>query len=353
MYRNDFYRFSINTQSDLRVNSHYGYGKSLIDIKNSLTKAKVKNLRFIVEHNSPKSNVQMYYGPHPVHNSHYAHQYKIHMGQVESSRFEFHKVNIYNSVDEFWTASEWGKLAAANSGVNPDKVFVYHHGLNVDQYPAYLRGKRNKLRFLHIDSGSPRKRSDLVEDAFNILFSENKDIELTLKYSHGRHGGKSWLNEDLLAKGGTWVRPGTRHINETMSQEELIALIHFHDVLVYPSEGEGFGLIPLEALATGMPVISTHEWAPYAYFFSEGHLASELKRSEIDWGYNKVGESTITSVDNVFAAMKFFYENIETLSNTFFDRSYQVKEDFDWNFITTSFFEKVVDRVGDLMLIRK
>lgn len=341
------YRFSINTQSDLRVNSHYGYGKSLVEIKDSLRRSKINNERVVVEHNSDRSKYQMYYGPHPVHNSHYGHQFKIHMSQTESDRFESHKVIAYSNADEFWTASDWGRKAAINSGISEEKVFVYHHGIYSDLYPSKIRGKNDKVRFLHIDSGSPRKRSDIVEEAFNIFYQKNKDIELTLKYSHSPHKGKSWEREDTLLLGGDWIRPGTRHINETLSQHEMLALMHYHDVLVYPSEGEGFGLIPLEALATGMPVISTYQWAPYKKFFPEGHLESEIKQSTIDWGYNKVGNGTITSVESVLNSMIFFRDNIKNISDGFYSRSEAVKSEYDWMNITPNFFTKFFNRVQD------
>lgn len=341
------YRFSINTQADLRVNAHYGYGKSLIEIKDTLRRIEVNGNKFIVDHNSERAKVQMYYGPHPVHNAHFPHQFKIHMSQTESDRFEDHKVAAYSAADEFWTANEWGAEAAVRSGIPEEKVFVFHHGIFPDRYPAKLRGQRDKVRFLHIDSGSPRKRSDLVEDAFNTLYKNNKDIELTLKYSHSPHGGRSWHDEDVLKNGGDWVRPGTRHINETLSQDELISLMHFHDVLVYPSEGEGFGLIPLEALATGMPVISTHEWAAYAHFFPEGKLESEIKPSSIEWGYSKIGNGTISDVDSVASKMDEFFDNIENISEAFMARSESVKNEFDWMNKTKEFFEKSVERIGE------
>lgn len=342
------YRFSINTQADLRVNSHYGYGKSLIEIKESLRRTKINNRVIVVEHNSPRAYAQLYYGPHPIEISggraHHKNQYRVHMSQTESDALHSHKVLAYSSVDEFWTASEWGKQAAVNSGVPEGKIHVYHHGIFSEKYPSYLRGKRKKIRFLHIDSGSRRKRSDLVEQAFNILYEKNKNIELTLKYSHDPHGGESWLKEETLTHRGNWIRPGTRHINETLSHDEMISLIHFHDVLVYPSEGEGFGLIPLEALSTGMPVISTHEWAPYSNYFLEGHLESRIDYSNHDWGYPKIGKGTITSIDSIVYKMQDFIENIKNYSNIYFDRSNLVKNEYDWMNITPIFFEKFFER---------
>jgi glycosyltransferase involved in cell wall biosynthesis len=48
--------------------------------------------------------------------------------------------------------------------------------------------------------------------------------------------------------------------------EELVNLYHRHHVLIYPTWGEGFGFIPAQALASGMPVITTYPWAEYKEF---------------------------------------------------------------------------------------
>jgi glycosyltransferase involved in cell wall biosynthesis len=345
-------RISLNTQSDLRSNSHYGYGKSFIEIQKAFRNYYYNGERMLVDFNNSRTNVQMYYGPHPTHNSHYPNQYKIHMSQIESTKFEKHKVEAYSSADEFWTASEWGRNAAINSGIDEKRVFVYHHGIDPNIYNAFLRGKKEKIRFLHIDSGSPRKRSDLVEHAFNEIYKKNKDIELTLKYSHQPHGDKGWLSEDVLRNSGNWIRPGTRHINETLSQEEMIALINFHDVLVYPSEGEGFGMIPLEALATGMPVISTHEWAPYYKYFESGHIESDIKPSTINWGYHKEGSATIAKMDSIVDKMNLFIDNIDSLSLSYFNQVDEIKEEYSWQNKTNLFLDKTINRLGKDLFTR-
>lgn len=339
-------RMSLFTQGDLRSNSHYGYGKSFIKIQESFRKFNYNGEKINIEYNSPRSKIQMYYGPHPVHNSHYDHQFKIHMSQIEANRLEKHKTDAYNSADEFWTANYWGASAAINSGVDKNKVFVYEHGIDSSEVIPMLRGKRNKVRFLHIDSGSPRKRSDLVEDAFNILYKNNKDIELTLKYSHSPHGNESWLDEKVLEKRGNWIRPGTRHINETLSLEEMKSLINFHDVLVYPSEGEGFGLIPLECLVTGMPTISTYEWCSYSNYLHEGKINSKIEPSKINWGYNKEGKAVISTIDSVADRMQYFIDNIESLSNKFYNQVDLIKNEYTWENKTNKFLTNFIDRVG-------
>ncbi len=339
-------RMSLYTQSDLRTNSHYGYGKSFIKIQDSFRKYLYNGEKINIEWNSPRSKIQMYYGPHPIEKAHYSHQFKIHMSQHESTRIFPHKIKAYSEADEAWTANQWGADSMINSGVPKEKVFVYEHALDKKEYVRLLRGKKDKIRFLHIDSSSPRKRSDLVEKAFNVLYENNKNIELTLKYSHAPHLGKSWLSEETLRNSGNWIRPGTRHINETLTQEEMISLINYHDVLVYPSEGEGFGMIPLEALATGMPVISTHEWASYSKYFIDEAIESEIKATVTNWGYEKVGNAVVPIFDSIVDRMQNVIDNIETLSNKYYNQVEDIQKEYTWENKTKIFLDSFIDRVG-------
>jgi glycosyltransferase involved in cell wall biosynthesis len=42
-----------------------------------------------------------------------------------------------------------------------------------------------------------------------------------------------------------------------VSEEEVVAQYRRHDLLVFPSTYEGFGLVVLEAMSQGLPVIAT------------------------------------------------------------------------------------------------
>jgi len=339
-------RMSLYSQGDLRVNNHYGYGKTFIKIQDSFRKYRYNGEQIHIEWNSPRSKIQMYYGPHPVEDAHYSHQYKIHMSQHEATRIFPHKVKAYSEADEAWTANKWGAESMINSGVPEEKVFIFEHALDAEEFIPFMRGKKDKIRFLHIDSGSPRKRSDLVEKAFDILYKKYDNIELTLKYSHAPHLGKSWFEEDTLTTSGNWVRPGTRHINETISQEEMKSLINFHDVLVYPSEGEGFGMIPLEVMATGMPVISTHEWCSYSKYLINEAIESEIKESEIDWGYPKIGSGVIAKFDSIVDRMEYAINNIEKISNKYYGQVEDIKSEYTWENKTKEFLDSFIGRVG-------
>lgn len=341
-------RFSLNTQDDMKFNTHYGYGKSFLEIQKAFRNYSNNGERFLVEYNSSRAKTQMYYGPDPVEWAHHKGQYRIHMSQHESTMIVPHKVRAYTvDCEEVWTANAWGAQSMINSGVPEDRIHVYEHGIDPNLYKPFVRGQNDKIRFIHIDSSSPRKRSDLVEKAFNAIYPKYKDrIELTLKYTHAPHSGRNWFDKDVLKNSGNWLRPGTRHINETLSDKEMTSLINYHDVLVYPTEGEGFGMIPLEVMATGMPVISTHEWCSYSKYLMEEAIESEIKEPKISWGYPRLGKGVIANFESIVAQMENAIENIDSISQKYYNQAPTILKDYSWQNKTNLFLDSLINRLG-------
>ncbi len=105
---------------------------------------------------------------------------------------------------------------------------------------------------LHVGTIEPRKNLSRLLEAFQPLLAEWPDLKLLLV------GKKGWLYDDFFAKlqglglSEQVIFPG--YIAET----DLPALYQLATLFVFPSLYEGFGLPPLEAMACGTPVISSH-----------------------------------------------------------------------------------------------
>lgn len=344
-------RISVNYTPGLRNENFMGYGNSFQYILSEMKKYAFNEERLQVDIRNARAPVSFYYGTDPVENAFYSGQYRIHMSQHESTMIENHKVHAYtNDCEEAWTANFWGADAMINSGVPEDKVFVFEHGVDGNIYTPRKRGRGGKVRFLHVDSGSPRKRSDLVLKAFQAAFGNNSDYELTLKYSWNSDYVSyvnNWSDKKMLESGGEWIKSNVRQIKEIVYPKDIVSLYHFHDVLVYPSEGEGFGLIPLEALATGMPVISTAEWCSYAKFFNENKIDATVGPGKTEWGYPYRGNIVNPKVDSIVDLMKYCAENIEKQSDKFFNQYEQVIFEYNWGKKTKDAFDGLMARLPE------
>jgi glycosyltransferase involved in cell wall biosynthesis len=134
----------------------------------------------------------------------------------------------------------------------PIRVHRVPLGVDVEQSPfvkrTFQRGKE-KFRVLHTasESANRRKGADVAYEAFRIAFEGQDDVELVLR---------SRLNSFM--PGPHAADPRVIRMHGAIDNEERARIYQSAHVLLYPSRGEGFGLIPLEALATGLPSIVSH-----------------------------------------------------------------------------------------------
>lgn len=337
-------RFSISAHPHVRKSgSYFGYAYAYNEIKRYF-EIYLKELGVKLELNTPKSNAQLYFGS--PHGFFYPHQYKIQMTQWESTMVPPHWKDHAKGYDEWWTANEFGKQAFINSGIPEEKLHVFEHGVDASVWTPKLRGQNDVIRFLHIDSGSPRKRADIAKEAFKRAFGNNLDYEITFKYSHIKSSGVDWNNQETMAEHGDWEDGNIRHIRENMDLQDLVKLYHYHDVIVYPSEGEGFGMIPMQALATGMPVISTGRWCSYERYLNGNVIESSLGQSGIKETYTRFGDVVLPSLDSAIDIMKKVAADIKEESQTFYKQIPQVVNDYSWYSLSKKAIDGLISRVG-------
>lgn len=338
------YRMSVYAHPHVRKSgSYFGYAYAYQEIEKHIRNYSYNGMQLYVDSNSPKSKVQLYFGSPP--GFFFPHQYKIQMTQWESTKVPPSWVDLARGYDEWWTANPFGANAFVNAGVPKEKVHVYEHGVDHQFWSPKKRGENNVIRFLHIDSGSPRKRGDLVFNAFKAAFGNSLDYELTLKYSHYPASGVDWNIPHVMENHGEWDQ-NVRHIRENMDIRHLLSLFHYHDVLVYPSEGEGFGMIPLQALATGMPVISTGIWCSYENLLNGNVIESKLGISDIVENYVRYGEVVLPSFDSTVYLLKNIVENFDIQSKVFLNQVDRVKTEYDWQYRTDLVMDGLISRIG-------
>lgn len=327
-----------------RSGSYFGYAYTYEEIQKHLRNYKYQNEKISLDINGPKSQVQLYYGS--PDGFFYDHQYKIQMTQWESTLVPPHWVDHAKRYDEWWTANQFGADAFINAGIPAEKIHIFEHGVDASVWTPYKRNRKDVIRFLHVDSGSPRKRGSLAVEAFKKAFGNSLNYEITLKYSHHSQSESDWNDETVLAERGRWESSNIRHIEENLTLEQLVSLFKFHDILIYPSEGEGFGLIPLQALATGMPVISTGQWCSYEKFLNGNVIESTLGQSPVVETYTRFGDVVLPEIDSMIYLMKKAVEDFENQSNIFYNQIEQVTTEYNWQTRTDDAIDRLIGRIG-------
>jgi ADP-heptose:LPS heptosyltransferase/glycosyltransferase involved in cell wall biosynthesis len=166
----------------------------------------------------------------------------------ETDRLPTSWFGVINQYDKLLVPCNGLVKVARDSGVRIP-IEVVPLGIDPKVWRYKEREKERPFRFIFYASaiGAGRKGGSLVVDCFNELFGGRKDVELILKSTAA--GG---IDESKLG-------PNIRVIVERYTAEEMLRLLHGADCFLFPSRGEGFGLPPREAMASGMPVIAT-DW---------------------------------------------------------------------------------------------
>ena len=341
--------FSIHTDQHIKdANGIFGYSYGYNNIVKHFNNFTYYGKQMQVVDNDPSAQIQMFYMEpewhHPVtghdfrqpgFKKHHDHQYKINGTYLEATIAWDWWIPTMKTFDEIWVGNQFSADAVANSGVETP-TFVFELGVD-DMWKPFKRGGRDKIRFLHVDSDSPRKRADLVEKAFIALFKDRNDITLTLKY----HGNDGYSVMDLFK---TDELSNIKKIYKTLSQSDMVELYHNHDILIYPTEGEGFGLIPLQALATGMPVISTSRWCSYEKYLGNNIIESTLGKTQHS-GYH-TGEVIIPSFESTVELMRKVVDNFDTQCDYYYKQAPKVIKEYNWQSQCDKMLKSLIKRKG-------
>jgi glycosyltransferase involved in cell wall biosynthesis len=125
-------------------------------------------------------------------------------------------------------------------GIPGDRIRVAHLGVDADAYTPQL-GARDEF-VLYPARGWKHKNHARLIEAMRLVRAERPDMRLVLT------GG----GLDSLGELPEWV-----DVRGLVSGDELRELYRSAAVLAFPSLYEGFGLPPLEAMASGCPVAAT------------------------------------------------------------------------------------------------
>jgi glycosyltransferase involved in cell wall biosynthesis len=147
-------------------------------------------------------------------------------------------------------------------GLVSKKIDVVPEGVDASIYHPFFRVQRSKteenktFRFLMLGKYEERKGYQQLFSAFKSAYQNDAAVELIIKADYFINAEKKHF--ELLRCIDEYGLKNTRIIHGKMSQQDMMALYASADVFVFPARAEGWGLPLIEALAAGLPVISTN-----------------------------------------------------------------------------------------------
>ena len=229
--------------------------------------------------------------------------------------------------NEIWTTSNFVKDVFQKNGVN-ENIHVIPHGIS-EEFSPLERELTKTFNFLHVGGDSKRKNAQIAVDAFLELFDGNQDYKLILKYNNYCHA-EVYVNGNLVS---AINHPQIIGIPEVYDTEQLVKLYHKCHCLIYPTSGEGFGMIPFEAMATGLPTIVTNltGCADFAHYGIPLHA----EFGDADYHSHQYGTDTgmwaIPDFDDLVQLMENVTNEYEEFKKYAFRSSKIIHQDHSWS----------------------
>ncbi len=320
------------------LNPAVGFGYAGKNIVKSLN-----NLGHAVSFANPKSTIQLNF-TQPHHYKLHRNQYQIGYTPWESTSMRPDWIERFNACDEVWATSDWCAQVFKDNGITKP-IYVYPHGIE-DIWKPRRRVLREgqPLKFLHIGEPSPRKDGQLAVDTFIKLYGGNPSYHLTIK-------AHKFNTTRVYDKYNQFMSPESAYVNITLITDELeeadlVSLYHSHHVLLYPTWGEGFGFIPLQGLATGMPVISTYDWSHYVDYMGPLKLKSKLTDETLpkSVGDEYIGKMFKPDTKHLEELMREVTIDYNAYSGYYFAQSTKIHEDYNWDQLTKKAFEHLAKK---------
>ncbi len=203
-------------------------------------------------------------------------------------------------------------------------IYVVNFGIKPDEFRYVDRDWDGCLNFLHAGVIQYRKGSWMVPEAF-IMSLEGKDAKLTIasprsspmftqmQMEYGRH----------------------QQIEFICNRSESACSLYFNNhIYVSPHLSEGFGLMPVEAMATGMAGLIARCSSPREYFSTQYGMWIEMSENyaPVDACLpDTTGFWRLPDVGSLADAMTESYRNKEDMKRRGIAASKYVRENMTWN----------------------
>ena len=265
--------------------------------------------------------------------------YRIIYTMFESTKIPDDWIDYLKAADEVWVPSHWKQKVFDKAGI---KTKVVPLGYDEEAYTFIERKTakttRRDFTFLHYNAFNIRKGFTEVWKAFTKEFEKTEPVKLILKTDQN--------HSPLPITKGEY--PNVEIIFGKISEAEMHDIMKRSDCFVFPSRGEGFGMTPLETMATGMAAIIPNEHGLSEYFNADYMYEVKIKEEcpalyarykDID-----VGKMFISDVDDLRAKMRWCVEHQKETLEMGRKASEYVKQ---WTYATG--FAHAIERIKEIM----
>lgn len=254
--------------------------------------------------------------------------------------------------DEIWVGSEYTKTCYEKEGIHKERISVIHGGTDTKIFNPNVKGKRidgaKSFKFLFTGDVLWHTGIDVLLNAFKDEFLDDEDVCLIIKdYASAPLTARQNYINQIKEIQGTQENPQVIYIDTLLSDEELASLYRTCDCFVYPYRAESYSLSVFEAMASGLPVITSNYGSVLDFCNKENSylISSRLTKhvqkefmgiKTIDYPY--FGQPDVIYLRRL---MREVFDDYQTAQNKGIKASQLIKNNFTWNHT----LRKVLDRL--------
>lgn len=277
----------------------------------------------------------------------------------ETSGLPAYWVQSCNSVDLVFVPTSFNYKTFAESGVHKEKLRIVPLGVDYHRYTPEgkkypLRRSENLFTFFSVGEWVPRKGFDLLIQAFIEEFNSADDVCLVLKChcsgSDYDPAGDKILKE--IKKITTSIKnpnpPPIRLIPYTLPSSEMPSLYRTADCFVSPTRGEGWNMPVYEAIACGVPVITTDWSAHLDYLNQENSYLIEIDGLERIPCFNTPNDKIYQGFswakpnkEHLKCLMRQVYERYDIEAKDKADKALMMVRNLGWNMCAQHLIEYI------------
>ena len=207
----------------------------------------------------------------------------------------------------FLCASSFTRQSLVENGADPSAIRVVPYGVDTVRFcpnPIRRAASGSKLRLLFVGRINQRKGVKYLIEMLRLLHTE--EVHLTIC-------GRVIDGLDLFRPFASQI-----DVRPSVSAADLVAAYQAADLFVFPSVAEGFGQVLLEALASGLPILSTtHTAAPDLISSGvEGFIVPprrpDLLAAQIEWAVTHRSELDGMGREARTRAMQFTWQRFRS-----------------------------------------
>ena len=153
-----------------------------------------------------------------------------------------------------------------------DSIYVPNI-VDTQMFKPSILEKEKLFTFISVGNLIKRKRMDLTVTAFCEAFKDSSDCQLILI-----GGGEERENIESIISHHQCE--SSVHMVGRKNREEIAAFLRRSHVFVLPSQAETFGVVYIEAMSTGLPVIATRCQGPESFVHEKNGILIDVDNLE-------------------------------------------------------------------------